>query len=90
MFAKRLTTQARQIQRAFLHMVNETLTVVGTLGSTSSPSDWLSILKGASLSHSSAFQQIDSAPFERDYFNLHKIIVVVTSIGKVNAFSFNK
>jgi len=80
MFTKRITTQARQVQRTFLRLANESLILLGALGTSASPSDWFRILKGASVSHSN-FQHEET--FERDYFNLHKIIVVTTGTGKV-------
>lgn len=74
MFTQRLLTQARQIHRGFLRLVNESLILMGSVGSSS---DWLSLAK--SVTHEN-----ENAPLERDYFNLHKLIVVVTSVGKVS------
>lgn len=73
MFLQRITSQARQIQRGFVRVLNESFVLLSNVGSSS---DWLSLAK--SVTH-----ETDNAPLERDYFNLHKLIVVVSNVGKV-------
>uniref|UniRef100_A0A915I3K1 Uncharacterized protein n=1 Tax=Romanomermis culicivorax TaxID=13658 RepID=A0A915I3K1_ROMCU len=85
MFAKRLTTQAIQIQRGFMRLVNESLYYASAFASGSSPGEWMSIAKKVSSPLS-----FKDTPFERDYFNLHKVVVVATKVGKVLYMFYKK
>ncbi|KAK0393204.1 hypothetical protein QR680_000096 [Steinernema hermaphroditum] len=72
-FVQRLMSQFDQIRRSIAEFANEFISIVNS-SSIRSFSDVVAILKGKNGAHS-------SGAFERDYFNLKKLIVATTLKG---------
>ncbi|KAK0406704.1 hypothetical protein QR680_018744 [Steinernema hermaphroditum] len=72
-FTQRLKSQLDQVCRTVIEFFNELITIV-SFNNINSFSDVLAILKGKNAVHS-------SQPFERDYFNMKKLIVATTLKG---------
>jgi hypothetical protein len=84
MLTRRLTTQVTQIRRALLQAGDEILSTTGLLGDRRTAlSDWLDSLRNGDVHAKKRKPAGSDEPFERDYFNLHKMIVVTTLHGKV-------
>uniref|UniRef100_A0A914W7A1 ER membrane protein complex subunit 1 n=1 Tax=Plectus sambesii TaxID=2011161 RepID=A0A914W7A1_9BILA len=82
--SRRLSTQITQIRRALLHAGDEILSTTGLLGDRRTAlSDWLDSLRNGDTDARKRKSNNNQEPFERDYFNLHKMIVVTTLNGKL-------
>jgi hypothetical protein len=75
---RRVRTQMTQLRRALLQTIEEMFTLANGV---SSLSNVLVGLQQQQQSHKVV--DVNNEPFERDYFNLHKLIVVVTKAGVV-------
>ncbi len=80
---RRLSAQMQQLRRTLIGTIEQILsTSTSAYGSSNSFAQWFESLRtGGGTSRSSTVHK--DSPLERDYFNLHKLIVATTLNSKV-------